>query len=77
MSRKYFSPERFVKGNIKEGETFSTDSGMGGSFVVEFKGWSGHRLNEVGFWQVTNFGFKEIRLAYTPEQASKNIFILT
>ena len=75
--RKFFTYKRFEKGNIKEGETFSVDSGMGGSFLIEFKGWSGHKLNERGLWKVRNIGFNEINYSFTPEQAAKNIFILS
>ncbi|KKL74083.1 hypothetical protein LCGC14_2068480 [marine sediment metagenome] len=33
---RYLGAERFAKGNVKTGETFSVDSGLGGSWMVKY-----------------------------------------
>lgn len=35
-NKHYFGPERFAKGNLKKGETFSIASGLGGGFLLEY-----------------------------------------
>ncbi len=40
-TRKYVHPYRAL--TFKIGETFSIDSGLGGSFIVAFRGWNEDR----------------------------------
>ena len=44
LTQRFFGPERFADGNLKVGETFSVDSGLGGSFVVAYGGHFGGKL---------------------------------
>ena len=34
--RRFFGAGRFARGNLKRGETFSVDSGLGGSWTIAF-----------------------------------------
>jgi hypothetical protein len=69
-TRKYLAPERVA--TIKEGETFSIDSNLGGAFTVEYMG----RRGNLTVWRNVSKGWEsytyEIPLADVP----KRIFIL-
>jgi len=71
----YFNPCRFSRGVLKDGETFSFDNGMGGSWLLEFLGYTRHeqlvfRRNERPDWPAENFYFTDER------DAARRLFIL-
>jgi hypothetical protein len=45
---KYLEASNFARGTIKEGTIFFTDSGLGGSFQLRFKGWEAAGGDEGG-----------------------------
>lgn len=72
--RKYFGPERFEPGNLKVGEEFSVDSGLGGSHTLKFDRFIGRRL--VFIKRATpDTPQMEYRLAH-PEHAARHLFVL-
>ena len=70
LKRNYYSTHRFVRGNIKEGETFSIDSNMGGSFTVKLVGWRKER----GLWRCINPDWEALSWLLSPEQAAERLF---
>jgi hypothetical protein len=70
-SRMYFSPERYQKGNLKIGETFSIDSHLGGTFTIECTGFDGDKP----MFRATNEGWQQMTWCMTTAQASESVFI--
>ena len=73
--KRFFDEQRFARGVLKVGETFSVDSGMGGSWTVAFVGYTdgGYLRFERDArpdWPLQAFTFQ------TPADAAKEIFIL-
>lgn len=72
--QKYFGAKRFAQGNIKQGETFSIDSGLGGSWTVEYvhHGHSGPVFirRAKPEWPAETFCFS------SDEHAAENVYIL-
>lgn len=73
-TRKFFSPDRFAKGNLKDGEKFSINSGLGGSFTVRYDGWDDNSGR--GRFRVTDHDFKGLHYAFNPERAAQVLFVL-
>lgn len=67
--KKFFGSERFMKGNLKAGETFSTDL-QSGPAVVEFRGWRGNN----GVFAPENGGNP---FEIPQEEISKRLYIQT
>ena len=73
--RKHLSPEDFAKGNLKGGETFSIDSGLGGSWTVEYTGRNRH--GQLVFVRRAKNDWPEQRFYYdTSERAAEALYIL-
>jgi hypothetical protein len=71
----YFEPERFARGNIKRGETFSVDSGLGGSHTVEYL--CHDEAGRVVFVREARPGWPRAMYIYVNEQdAARNVYIL-
>ncbi len=72
--RRFFDVERFAKGKVKLGETFSIDSGLGGSWTVEYVS---HEGNGPVFKRRARHGWPEEHFRY-PDAAetARHVFIL-
>ena len=74
FERRFFGPERFADGNLKLGETFSVDSGLGGSFTVAYAGHVGGRLlfkrQASGDWPADDYWYED------DADAARHVFIL-
>ena len=71
---RHFGPERFARGNLKQGETFSIDSGMGGSWTVKFV-----RFEEGGpvFLRTPSVDWPNAIYAFdSPEHAARELYVL-
>ena len=73
LQRQYYSPERFTPGAVKTGETFSTDSGMGGTFLVAF---AGYDRSGMSVWKVETPGWEKITMRIPQADIHQKIFIL-
>lgn len=71
MIKKYYNTNFFQPGMRKIGETFSIDSGMGGSFTVELKKITDNFL----IFDILNPGWKD-RIRMTRQQAAKQIYCI-
>ncbi len=71
---RHVSPVRFANGNLKRGETFSVDSGMGGSWTVKFV-----RFEEGGpvFLRTPSVDWPKAIYAFdSPEHAARELYVL-
>lgn len=74
LERRYLGADRFVEGNVKRGETFSVDSNLGGSFVVEY---AGHFAGQLLFERKQQGDFPPTCYWYANEtDAAQHVFIL-
>lgn len=72
--RKHLNECRFVEGNLKRGETFSVDSGLGGSHTVAYVGHCAGRLlferEHTDDWPAARYWFAD------EQDAARRLFIL-
>ena len=72
--KQFFGAERFAVGNLKKGETFSVDSGLGGSWTLEFDAAYGPQLL---FVRRAKQDWPEVFYRYADsEDASRNLYVL-
>jgi len=75
VERAYFDADRFAHDNVKVGETFSVDSGLGGSYTVVYRGLDDQR--RLVFRRCRSVDWPTHDYIYdNPTEASRHIFIL-